>query len=315
MSVEVEDSTFVANDATIDHGGAIFVGNGTLDVNRSTFSGNVANGDGGALAITDSTATVTSATIYQNRADADGVGGGNGGGVALDEGVLQLRNSIVARNEDLSPALVHPDISQPLGNGSKVITKGFNLVGSHASVQKLFPEAADPDRPNVNGDLVGSADKPLDPQLADLADNVGPTRTHHPLPGSPVIDAGNVHAEVADQRGFQNRDTRLRAVDDLAPPDFSANKGDMGALEVGAETPLRDGVGPRRTRLLHLLGDESHLRPDDGFFYELRGRDEPSRSGGRIVSAIVLTGGPRAPVVAEPVPREKGRDGADVSRR
>lgn len=42
----------------------------------------------------------------------------------------------------------------------------------------------------------------LDPQLAPLADNGGPTQTHAPLDGSPAIDAGNNAAGLAyDQRG------------------------------------------------------------------------------------------------------------------
>jgi hypothetical protein len=43
----------------------------------------------------------------------------------------------------------------------------------------------------------------VDPLLAPLADNGGPTLTHALLPGSPAIDAGgNDYDFTYDQRGF-----------------------------------------------------------------------------------------------------------------
>src|SRR5204862_393147 len=48
----------------------------------------------------------------------------------------------------------------------------------------------------------GSRAAPLDPLLGPLADNGGPTPTHAPLPGSPLIDYGsNLAGLTADQRG------------------------------------------------------------------------------------------------------------------
>jgi hypothetical protein len=41
-----------------------------------------------------------------------------------------------------------------------------------------------------NGDIVGSADSPINPRLSPLANHGGPTRTHALLPGSPALDAG-----------------------------------------------------------------------------------------------------------------------------
>ena len=45
----------------------------------------------------------------------------------------------------------------------------------------------------------------VDPLLGPLANNGGPTLTHQPLPGSPVIDAGDPaipSPPATDQRGF-----------------------------------------------------------------------------------------------------------------
>jgi hypothetical protein len=54
----------------------------------------------------------------------------------------------------------------------------------------------------VNGDQVGTAVNPIDPMLAPLANNGGPTKTHALLVGSPAIDRGdNTGAPATDQRG------------------------------------------------------------------------------------------------------------------
>jgi hypothetical protein len=43
----------------------------------------------------------------------------------------------------------------------------------------------------VNGNLVGSAAAPIDPQLGPLQDNGGPTQTMALRPGSPALNAGD----------------------------------------------------------------------------------------------------------------------------
>ncbi|NLE37833.1 MAG: cadherin-like domain-containing protein, partial [Pirellulaceae bacterium] len=61
----------------------------------------------------------------------------------------------------------------------------------------------------VNGNQIGVT-TPIDPLLGPLQDNGGPTWTHAPLPGSPLIDAGNDaqaldakgNTLLTDQRGF-----------------------------------------------------------------------------------------------------------------
>jgi hypothetical protein len=64
----------------------------------------------------------------------------------------------------------------------------------------------------------------LEPNLAPIADNGGPTLTMALLPGSPAIDAGDTAAAPgADQRGFSR------------PPGTAA---DIGAYEYGATQPI-----------------------------------------------------------------------------
>jgi hypothetical protein len=70
----------------------------------------------------------------------------------------------------------------------------YNLIGDGSGMTGLSN--------GVSGNLVGSADNPIDPLLGPLADNGGPTLTHALLPGSPAIDAGNnAYATDWDQRG------------------------------------------------------------------------------------------------------------------
>ena len=112
-------------------------------------------------------ATITNATITDNRAtsadlsDALAIGGG------LVVGRAELNNTIVAENR-VSRGGSDPDISGRY-TGSR------NLVGG-------------------------------DPDLGPLRDNGGPTETRLPRDGSPVIDAGSNEAAadarlINDQRG------------------------------------------------------------------------------------------------------------------
>lgn len=57
----------------------------------------------------------------------------------------------------------------------------WGVVNDACDVTSMFPYTL----PN---DLTGSDDNPLDPKLAALTANDGPTQTHALLPGSPAID-------------------------------------------------------------------------------------------------------------------------------
>ena len=65
----------------------------------------------------------------------------------------------------------------------------------------------------VSSDLTGTIARPLNPLLAPLGNNGGPTQTMALLPGSPAIDAGsnalavdaNGNPLVYDQRGPASR--------------------------------------------------------------------------------------------------------------
>jgi predicted outer membrane repeat protein len=165
----VSNSTFSGNTAGRS-GGAISADEGTrLEVSNSTFSGNIAtngvDGDGGAIWVQDSTATITNSTFSGNTADTDSGGGVRNAGNAT----LTLSNTLLANNAG--------------GNCSGTVTDGGgNLEWPDASCGFATPSA--------------------DPKLGPLQDNGGPTQTHALLAGSAAIDAAvDCSPPTTDQRG------------------------------------------------------------------------------------------------------------------
>ncbi|MDG2222074.1 MAG: Calx-beta domain-containing protein [Rubripirellula sp.] len=187
-SLTVSDSTISGNRAAVD-GGGIAAQNGQFEVLNSTVSNNVADRNGGGLLIGQgpSNAVIIQSSIIGNRGDADGVGGGSGGGIQTEVGPdspLRLFNTLVAGNVvGVSGAETASDLAgQPVNTISV-----HNLIADVATSGGLID--------GVNGNLVGDgADSSL--LLSDvvdpvLADNGGPTQTHALTLGSRALDAGD----------------------------------------------------------------------------------------------------------------------------
>jgi hypothetical protein len=204
---------------------------GVLRVMNSTISGNAANRNGGGayMAFTAS-ATIAHSTIVSNQADADAQGGGTGGGLFIVQGELALDHSIVAEN--LGTREFGRDLT---GFLSASIEPRFSLIGTSAGTGL---EPAPVNAPDANGNMIGPAPTPINPQLAPLADNGGPTKTHALLAISPAINRGDRALQSGvdgvprnDQRGtpftrvasgridigaFETQGTRRRAMRELA---------------------------------------------------------------------------------------------------
>ncbi len=199
----IEGSLIYSNSVSYDGGGIVSSGDVTLL--NSTVSGNTANTDGGGLVFTDGTAQLLNVTVTGNAADNSGSGGDGGGLWVGATAVVTATNTIIAGNLDLSA-----------GGGGLPDCVGAILSGGYSLIQSTIgcTWTAGP------GDLVG-----VDPQLAALSANGGPTRTQAPAPGSPAIDAGDpvgcrdtlLNRLWVDQRGFA-RVTRC----------------DIGAFETGS---------------------------------------------------------------------------------
>jgi hypothetical protein len=164
-------------------GGGIEIDQGNLRIINSTISGNHANGAGGGIvapAGADSSLLLRLTTVANNTAGRT-AGSILVGLVGGPTPAVQLDHSIVA-------------------NGAPQ-----DLAGLPAEIPATF--AADHSLIGDPGDalLVGAHNRiGADPLLGPLADNGGPTQTHRPLAGSPVIDAGDPaipSPPATDQRG------------------------------------------------------------------------------------------------------------------
>jgi hypothetical protein len=164
------------------YGGAITNDNGaTLNIKHSTISGN--NAQAGNTGVNQGGATKPARLV----------GEGTGGGIRVGPGAVTIANTIVAGNTaanglgDTSGApIAGPDVD------GTVTSNGHNLIGNVAEALG-FTGA---------GDQTG-----VDPLLAPLANNGGPTETMALTPGSPAIDAGVVAGATTDQRGWPERST------------------------------------------------------------------------------------------------------------
>jgi hypothetical protein len=176
-NVLVENSTISGNVGDVG-GGIRMLGNAT--VRNSTLSGNAAAGwYGSAVFHTDGVITLVNSTVTGNVAP-DSAGAALFVGTFTDaSATMHVVNSIVSENTFFGCFVA------PFGAGIVTLTSGGNNVVSDGS---CAPVASDL--------LVGTA------LLGPLEDNGGPTSTHLPLPGSPVLDAANeALCPATDQRG------------------------------------------------------------------------------------------------------------------
>ncbi len=199
-------ATVILNNSTINNnaansGGGIFIAGGTLFVNNSTISGNKSGGGGGINNL-GGTVDLYSTTVTQNKVSHMG-----GGGIRNEnDGIVTLRNSIVAGNSGSSPDC-----------GGSIQSSGYNIIGN--TIDCSFEP--------VVGDLIN-----IDPNLNFLQDNGGFTLTHALNQGSPAIDSGNPAipgsgvvgvCTTADQRGAERP---------LDGDGSGGNRCDIGAYEL-----------------------------------------------------------------------------------
>ncbi len=228
-------SSTISGNASILGGGITNSGSNTVTLLASTVAGNSANTGGGVYNLSSVTVRLVNSTVYSNTAGRTGGGiytsgplaltastvysnttRGSGGGLFLQNSPpVTLTTTILAGNHARTSG---PDCSGPLRSG------GYNLLGTDGysgTISLISCGLTD----GQNGDRVGTLDNPLDPRLAPLADNGGPTQTLLPLASSPVLDAvaAATCTLVTDQRGVPR-------------PDEAGDNGacDIGAVESGA---------------------------------------------------------------------------------
>lgn len=203
VTVTIDSSTISGNTAGLSgtapgngYGGGVYLVNSNLRIVNSTISGNLATGWGGGI-VADGSLLLRLTTVTGNTANQDG------GSILVYPTPPELDHAIVANGtpEDLAPV---PGLGSPL---PVTVTANYSLIEAPGSVVLTGAH-----------NLVG-----VDPLLGPLANNGGPTLTHLPLPGSPVIDAGDPaipSPPPTDQRGFQR---------------IVGGAVDLGSVEVGAQ--------------------------------------------------------------------------------
>ncbi len=152
----VNDSTLSGN--TAQFGGAIHTQFfGTATINDSTISGNTATTGGGAIVNADSVLEVNDSTITDNTAPI------GGGVVNVDTTApvpltptTTVTNSIIAGNDN-------NDIAG-IGENTDFISGGNNIIGNGDGAGGLTDD--------VNDDLVGTTDNPIDPFLGSLSNSL-----------------------------------------------------------------------------------------------------------------------------------------------
>ncbi|ELR96934.1 choice-of-anchor Q domain-containing protein [Gloeocapsa sp. PCC 73106] len=196
-NVLIVNSAIVNNSAlgsSFSDGGGILNDNSRSTLINTTVSGNRVDNVGGGISNIYGVLTLSNTTITNNTADADSNGSGGGGGIYNNSGTVDLSNTIIAENFD-SPNNVGSNSTSPDAFGS-FLGDNNNLIG-------------DTDGASGFGgtDLVN-----VDPLLASLSNNGGPTRTHALLNGSRAIDLGNtslLYEDIADLDGDNNRIERI----------------------------------------------------------------------------------------------------------
>jgi len=180
----ITGSTISGNTAFQGGGVSIRTAAGSLTLSDSTISGNQAQSSGGGVYENSSALIVQNSTIAFNRAIGLGsVMGILGGGFSCFRGSLDLTSTIVAQN---SAKEGHPD----LDSTNTAISAAFCLIGSIDGADNFTADS-------TTLGLLG-----LDPLLAPLAFNGGPTQTHALKKGSPAINHGsNPGGLTSDQRG------------------------------------------------------------------------------------------------------------------
>lgn len=182
-------STISGNDG--GNAGGIYLSSVGGEIFNTTISGNNGDRTGGVVSTGGRTPmTLRNVTIVDNY-------GGDAGGVTSNTSELQIGNSVVANNTS-GNVDEGPNAFPSRNMAGQITSRGGNFFAEAAFVNIL----------GSGQDQIGTLNAPLDPLLGPLQDNGGATLTHAPLPGSPLVDAGNDALSedlLVDQRGQARR--------------------------------------------------------------------------------------------------------------
>lgn len=242
-TLTVNDSAFT-NNISSNLGGAIY-NNAGASINRSSFTGNTASNGGGAIVNFGSMnihySTFTGNQTLGNNSARGGaiLAGGSGGTLAIDTSTFNANTALgfggAIHNEStltLTGSTLAGNVSLLAGNGintfSSLTVSRSILDGCNGTVTSAGDNIGN-DGSCVTDSAILNDHANLDPLLAALANNGGPTKTMALQATSPAIDGVTVNAAACtgtDQRGVA-RPVGLRC--------------DIGAVEMDFDTLFRNG--------------------------------------------------------------------------
>jgi parallel beta-helix repeat protein len=204
------------------YGGGIYAVDSVIRLGNSTLAGNTVTGSGGGLFIRDTDVTLTNSTLSSNQQAVLG-------GALYSEGnsIVRVFNSTFFANGrfdrdegslffvgtntlEISNSIIANSLGRDCEGSPSIIASGVNLVGDGGGFCGFTPG------PEL---LTGDA------MLGPLGDNGGPTLTHRPLTGSPVIEAGS-NAAIPTGLDYDQRGSGY--------PRIYGTNVDLGAVELGS---------------------------------------------------------------------------------
>ena len=206
VTVSGNDRDGEAIDAALGTGSSFALVNSTVSGNSGDISGVIISATGAAVV---ATAEVSHATITQNTSTAPGFSAG----LMTNDVTTSVSNSIIAGGVGGDDFQVGDNFA-PV----QVVTVDYSLV-------QTANAAGDARLAAGTGNIVGTP-----ALLGPLANNGGPTQTHLPIAGSPVVNAGEpaiVGAPATDQRGLAR---------------ISQGRIDIGSVEIQVAALAATGV-------------------------------------------------------------------------
>ncbi len=199
-----KDSVFTGNSATAD-GGAIYLGNGAILLERSTVDGNSAIFNGGGVYCSGDAILLKSSTVSRNSAKI------SGGGIFTYSGYNIFENSTIALNtaDNYGGGIFFRNTLDAenctiAANTAKIAGGGLAQGSAYLRASIVSGNTA-PSSPDVflrEVDTEGNLITPI-LSLAPLGNHGGPTQTMPPLTGSSAIDpVPDTSSLTTDQRGF-----------------------------------------------------------------------------------------------------------------
>ncbi|MEX2236594.1 MAG: choice-of-anchor Q domain-containing protein [Dehalococcoidia bacterium] len=196
-SLRLTRTTVADNEA--QYGGGLFHSTGEVLIEQSTFFSNGAV-NGGAIYVAHSESGIFFVSIENSTLSGNGTVFGNGGGIYLRAGRVNINNSTVAANflgfGGFGGGLYARAGTTVSGSGTIIAANTGGDCGGQD------PASGGHNLDSDSSCFFAASDVHADPLLGPLANNGGPTRTHRLKSGSPALDAGAASCAAADQRSI-----------------------------------------------------------------------------------------------------------------